>query len=78
MYTKCVMEILPRHILAVLEARWAFDAVRHLNRAAPQRQDGVVERVPRYIGYMVGFKESVKIMGEFGPVEEREDATTQL
>jgi hypothetical protein len=77
-HTKRVMEILPCHILAVLEARWAFDTLRHLDRAAPERQDGVVERVPRHVRDLIGLKEGLKVIGEFRAAEEREDATTQL
>lgn len=77
-HTKRIMEILPGHILAVLEARWAFNALRHLDCAAPERQDGIVECVPRHVRDLVGLKESPKVLGELGAVEKREDATTQL
>jgi hypothetical protein len=62
------MEILPGHILAVLEAGWAFNALRHLDCAAPESQNGVVERVPRYVRDLVGLKEGVKTFREFGAV----------
>jgi hypothetical protein len=61
-----VMEILPGDIFALLEARRAFNAVRHLGRAAPECQNGIVERVPRHVRQLIGLKENIKISREFG------------
>jgi hypothetical protein len=65
-------------MFAVLEARWAFDALCQLDCATPERQDGIVESVPRYVRDQVGFKEGVKVLGEFGAVKKWKDATQQL
>jgi hypothetical protein len=60
-----IIEILPCDILAVLEARWAFDALCHLDRAAPECQNDIVERVPRHVRDLICLKKNIKIIREF-------------
>jgi hypothetical protein len=77
-HTKGVLEIPPCHIFTVLEARWAFNALCHLDCAAAKRQDGIVECVPRHVGDLVGLKKSLKAMVEFMAMKEWKDTTMQL